>query len=100
MDKSLYYYDPKHGNCLRIMNKVDTNIYIINGAYGSDEGKNGYWAATAEKKKNFYYKGDKYNLVVNFFLKKKIIHKQIYYAYMSARKIKWQDGNTWIQLYA
>jgi hypothetical protein len=100
MDKSLYFYDPNHGNCLRIVNKVDKNVYIINGAYGNDEGKSGYWAAMAEKKKIFKYKGQKYNLEVNFFMKKKITHKQVYYAYMANRKIKWQDGNTWLQLYA
>ena len=53
MNRSLYFYDPNHGNCLRIMNKVDKNMYIINGAYGNDENKQGYWAATAEKKKYF-----------------------------------------------
>ena len=100
MNKSLYFYDPNHGNCLRIVNKVDKNVYIINGAYGNDEGKEGYWAAMAERKKVFHYKGEKYNLEVNFFMKKKRAHKQVYYAYMANRKIKWQDGNTWLQLYA
>ena len=31
---------------------------------------------------------------------KKIKHNQVYYAYMTNRKIKWQDGNIWLQLYA
>ena len=100
MDKSLYFYDPNHGNCLRIVNKVDKDTYIINGAYGSDEGKKGYWAAIAKRKKIFNYKGEKYNLEVNFFMKKKITHQQKYYAYIYRRKIKWQDGNVWLQLYA
>ena len=44
MEKNLYYYyDPNHGGCLRIVNKTDRNNYIIKGAYGSDEGKKGYW---------------------------------------------------------
>ena len=100
MDKVLYYYDPNHGNCLRTMNLIDKSKYIINGAYGADEGKKGYWAAIAEKKKPFYHEGHKYNLEVNFSFKNKIKHQQIYYAYMANRKIKWQDGNTWLQLYA
>ena len=62
MNKSLYFYDPNHGNCLRIVNKVDKDTYIINGAYGSDEGKKGYWAAIAKKIKKTYYNGKKYNL--------------------------------------
>ena len=100
MNKSLYFYDPNHGNCLRIVNKVDKDTYIINGAYGSDEGKKGYWAAITKKIKKTYYNGKKYNLKVDFSMKKKINHQQIYYAYMAHRKIKWQDGNTWLQLYA
>jgi hypothetical protein len=32
MNSKLYFFDPNHGGCLRIMNK-------INGAYGYDEGK-------------------------------------------------------------
>lgn len=100
MNKVLCYYDPKHGHCLRTMNMIDSNKYIINGAYGSDEGKKGYWAAIAEKKKLFYHDGRKYNLEVNFSFKHKIKHQQIYYAYMANRKIKWQDGNTWLQLYS
>ena len=41
MKDSLYYYDPNHGGCLRVMNQLDDKTYIINGAYGSDEGKKG-----------------------------------------------------------
>lgn len=100
MDRTLFYYDPNHGNCLRTMNKVDTKTFVINGAYGADEGKKGYWAAVAEKKRPFVYKGQTYNLEVNFSFKNKLNHKQIYYAYMVHRKILWQDGNTWLQLYA
>ena len=33
MNDILYFYDPKHGNCLRTISKVDKNTYIINGAY-------------------------------------------------------------------
>ena len=61
MDKSLYYFDPNHGGCLRIVNKISKDSYIFNGAYGSDEEKKGYWAATAKKTKLFDYKDKKIN---------------------------------------
>lgn len=99
MDKSLYYFDPKHGGCLRIMNKTDKDSYIINGPYGSDENKEGYWAADARKTKLFEHKGKKYNLIVDFSMKSEKIHKNIYYARMKGREIHWQDGNTWYQMY-
>ena len=47
----------------------------------------------------FIYHTIKFNCIIDFSLKDKKIHKNIYYAYWSNRKIKWQDGNTWIQLY-
>lgn len=100
MDKSLYYFDPKHGGCLRILSKTDNDSYIINGAYGSDEKKKGYWTATAKKSKPFEYEGEKYNLVVDFSMKTDKKHDDKYYARKRGRKIHWQDGNTWQQLYA
>ena len=35
----------------------------MNGAYGVDEGKKGYWASTA-KERNYNYRGRKYNLSI------------------------------------
>jgi len=35
----------------------------MNGAYGVDEGKKGYWASTA-KEGNYNYRGRKYNLSI------------------------------------
>jgi hypothetical protein len=99
MSDKYYFYDPKHGNCLRVLYKNDKNTYIINGGYGNDEGKKGYWAAILHKKSNFQYKEDTYNCSIDFSMKKRKNHKNIYHAYWSDRKIKWQDGNTWIQLY-
>lgn len=95
MKDILFFYDPKHGNCLRTISKIDKDLYIINGAYGSDEGKKGHWAAIAKKTNN-----KKWNLEVNFLYKKIIKHKPIYLANWKNRKINWEDGNTWLQLYA
>ena len=100
MDKTLHYYDPNHGGCLRIVNLIGRNKYVIKGAYGSDEGKKGYWIAYAEKKPKFNYKGETYNLVVDFSEKKIKTHGPIYNAYMGNRKIKWQDGNVWELMYS
>lgn len=100
MNNSLYYFDPNHGGCLRIMHKMNNNDFIINGAYGSDEGKKGYWCASAKKVEEFEYKGETYNLIVDFKQKSIKTHKNIFYANMKSRKIHWQDGNTWIQMYA
>ena len=43
--KEKYYYDPKHGGCLRIMTKIGDNQSLIKGAYGNDEKEKGYWFA-------------------------------------------------------
>ncbi len=99
MSETYYFYDPNHGNCLRIMHKINKDTYIINGGYGKNEGKKGHWAAILTKKNNFTKYNKKFNCIIDFSLKDKKIHKNIYYAYWSNRKIKWQDGNTWIQLY-
>ena len=100
MKDILVYYDPNHGNCLRKMTPISENKYVINGAYGSDEGKKGHWVSFAEKIDLINKNGRKYNLKVDFSLKNIKTHEPIYYAYMHNRKIEWQDGNTWLQLYA
>jgi len=89
-----YFYDPKHGGCLRIIRKVDKNLWVINGAYGNDEKQKGHWVAFAKK-----IKDKNYNLEVDF-SHKKVNHAQIYKALWKNRKIHWQDGNTWIQMYS
>ena len=95
----IYFYDPNHGNCLRIMYKIDKNIYTIHGGYGSDEGKDGHWTAILTKTPVFHKNNKKFNCTIDFSMKKIRTHEKIYNAYWSNRKIKWQDGNTWLQLY-
>jgi len=99
MSEVYYFYDPNHGNCLRILYKIGKNKYIINGSYGNDEGEKGHWAAVLEKKKSFFKNGEKFNCIIDFSMKEKKTHESIYYASWNNRKIKWQDGNTWIELY-
>ena len=47
-----YYYDPKHGGCLRKISKIDENSFKIIGAYGNDEpNTNKKWTAIMRKTK-------------------------------------------------
>lgn len=98
-EDQVYYFDPNHGGCMRILTKIDKEHFIVQGAYGSDEGGKGHWVATMKKTKKFDYEGKPYNLIVDFSKKEIKTHKAIYYALMDKRKIHWQDGNTWIQMY-
>ena len=75
-------------------------MYIINGAYGSDEKRKGYWAATGKILKEFKYKDKVYNMKVDFSMKEEKTHKSVYNAYMKNRVIRWEDGNEWKKLYA
>lgn len=99
MENRTFYFDPNHGGCLRIVTKIEKDKYLIEGAYGSDEGGKGHWVASMTKTKKFEDKGNDYNIIVDFGKKKIKTHKNIYYAYMGRRYIKWQDGNKWIQMY-
>ena len=99
MKDKYYFYDKNHGNCLRILYKINKNEYTIIGGYGSDEGKKGNWSAKLIKKENFIKNGQKFNAIIDFNPKSKKTHGNIYHAYWSNRKIHWQDGNTWLELY-
>jgi hypothetical protein len=98
MNDTLYYYDPNYGGCLRNMKKITNDMYIINGVYGEDEGRQGHWAAIATEGA-YIYNNKKYNLKVDFSMKYKKNHEPIYYGLKKERKIEWQDGNEWKQMY-
>tara|TARA_B000000475_G_C15650564_1_gene305537 strand:- start:162 stop:407 length:246 start_codon:yes stop_codon:yes gene_type:complete len=80
------------------MKKITNDMYIINGVYGEDEGRQGHWAAIATEGA-YIYNNKKYNLKVDFSMKYKKSHEPIYYALKKERKIEWQDGNEWKQMY-
>jgi len=65
-EDQVYYFDPNHGGCMRILTKIDKEHFIVQGAYGSDEGGKGHWVATMKKTKKFTYEGKPYNLIVDF----------------------------------
>ena len=108
-----FYFDPWHGGCLRRIAKVKENHYKIYGVYGNDEiinipknveyhsenskKTNKYWYATlqeCEVDKNFYY--------LNVYFGGKPGKKRLYYDAVydeKKRHIKWDDSNTWKQMY-
>ena len=51
-----------------------------------------------QKTKLFDYKDKKYNFIVDFSMNRKKYTK--IYITQNDRKIHWQDGNTWQQMYA
>lgn len=90
-----WYFDPNHGNCLRKITKVDNNKYKIVGAYGDDEPPHNpgeLWNASMTAKRN--------HLTIDF-ESKTVDHARKYDALYcpTARIIRWQDGNTWVQMY-
>ena len=85
MNGALYYYDPNHGGCLRNMKKITNDMYIINGAYGEDEGRKGHWAAIATEG-TYTYKNKEYNLKVDFSMKYIKTHGPVSYTHLRAHE--------------
>lgn len=85
-----YYFDPKHGGCLRKIVKIDNCTFKITGAYGDDEPQTGEkWNAIAKKIKKDLY-------LVNFGGKKHVIHGDYKAKWnKSKRVLEWEDGNYW-----
>lgn len=95
-----YFFDPKHGGCLRIISRARGRTLRIRGAYGSDEPDTGTaWTATASMDSRTLH-GD-VPLTVHFAGKKHLTHSPHYTAtwHPKRRRITWQDGNTWTQMY-
>ena len=67
--------------------------------YGDDESEKGYWTAIATPIDEIEKDGKKYNTIVDFSGKKEITHAKKLYARAKGRKIYWEDGNIWKQLY-
>jgi hypothetical protein len=95
-----YYYDPLHGNCLRRITHVGKHVYKIDGVYGDDENTTtaqtgDHWFAhiVATPKDD-----DTLSLRVDF-CGKPIKSNRFMMAEWKDRRIYWDDGNVWIQLY-
>lgn len=90
-----YYFDPKHGGCLRRIVTVRRGlVYSVVGVYGDDEPMTGRaWTACITV-------DDAGTLVVDF-AGKPIKHERFLTASYdaAARTISWCDGNTWTKLF-
>lgn len=93
------YYDPKHGGCLRCIERLDVPscAYAVSGAYGNDEaeppGQQWYAKLTVTDGE------DSRSLFVDFVGKTpRKTHRALWCP--DAREIHWDDGNVWKKLYA
>lgn len=94
-----YYYDPKHGNCLRLVKRSSSGTYEISGVYGNDEPPftHGPWTATMMII-SAPVRGPT-TLQVHFGGKRKTHNKTMTVEYRN-RKLLWkEDGNVWHKLY-
>ena len=97
----LLFFDPKHGGCLRVVEPMGDQRYRIRGAYGDDEAPqrpNGYWYAKATVLRR---SGEDEEWEVDFHPGKPLKRPRFLKAQFRPlqRRIEWEDGNTWKQLY-
>ena len=90
-----YYYDPKHGGCLRKITRINKNSFKIVGAYGDDEpDTNKKWYAEMRKTNT----KDEY--LVDFTGKKHVNHGSYIAKWIEKDRIlMWEDGNRWKLMY-
>jgi len=89
-----YWFDPKHGGCLRLISKDEKGAYVIHGAYGDDEppaNAEEYWFARAESSSDGAF-------LVDFVGKPHKVRKR-YSASLYGRNLHWDDGNVWRKAY-
>lgn len=89
-----YYYDPKHGECLRKITKINPKLFRITGAYGKDEKNTGdKWTALVYEVSKNYYR-------VDFSGKKNSKVSEMYVSWIPrSRSLLWADKNKWKLLY-
>ena len=92
-----FYFDPKHGGCLRRVRRVASTTYHIDGVYGDDEavGAGAPWHAIARVVAR--PKAGVLHLKVLFVGKQK--QRCTYDAAYAERTLHWDDGNAWNQMY-
>ena len=95
-----FYHDPKHGGCLRRITRYG-GAYRIHGVYGDDEPRtHGYWHASLAVASRTR---DAWDLRVDFSVGKPIKADDplLRGTFEPAhRRIRWEDGNAWHQLFA
>ena len=85
-----YYFDPKHGGCLRTVRRTSNDDYLILGVYGSDEACEGPWHAHATRLWGNVFR-------VDFAGKAK--RRRFLRCALHSRHISWDDGNVWKRLF-
>lgn len=90
------YYDPKHGGCLRVITRLTPTVYHIDGVFGDDErGTDAHWHARAR------VTDAASSLLVDFAGKPGKEPRFLRATHCaSERRIRWEDGNAWVKLYA
>lgn len=91
-----YWFDPKHGGCLRLVSRGGEGAYVIHGAYGDDEPPayaGEYWHAVARA--DPHTRGA---LIVDF-VGKPFKRRTRYRARLEGRSLHWDDGNVWRKAY-
>lgn len=91
-----WYFDPKHGGCLRRVRRVTSTSYRIDGVYGDDEavGAGVPWHAVAR-----VVAREPGVLRLKVFFVGKLKRRRTYDAAYAERVLHWDDGNAWIQMY-
>jgi len=91
-----YWFDPKHGGCLRLVSEDGKGAYVIHGAYGDDEppaNAEAYWYALARSDSRA-----RGALIVDFVGKPHKVRTR-YRAVLDGRNLHWDDGNVWRKAY-
>jgi len=91
-----YYYDPKHGACLRRIRRVDQSRLVIDGVYGDDEPVSAGHPWTAHVHVLSSTNGET-DVIVDFAGKQK--RRKLYRAVYANRYLHWDDGNVWVQMF-
>jgi hypothetical protein len=90
-----FYYDPKHGGCLRRIKKTEDGSYMIVGVYGNDEKSTGkVWTAAVT-----YLDQEKYKVDFSGKPFKLGPRKEQIFQVRGGGDLFWDDGNVWKKLY-
>lgn len=87
-----WYFDPKHGGCLRTIRPLSDGRYRIFGVYGDDEAPHTHQAWFADVRFT-----SSTTMCVDF--AGKVKPQRFLTAQVRQRTIVWEDGNVWIRMY-
>lgn len=92
-----WYYDPRHGGCLRRITRCSPVLYRIKGVYGNDEAMPPHtkWHAFATVQAVY---NDTMTVRVDF-AGKPGRGERFLGATFDGRDLRWDDGNVWKGMY-